>query len=45
MLDSLPFVERYAWFHFSPPTDGQEGTALYASDGTRTTVGAAYRAA
>ncbi|MER5746648.1 glycoside hydrolase family protein [Streptomyces sp. NPDC002225] len=42
MLQSLPFVERYAWFTLS--TGRGDGTGLY--DGTTATqVGAAYRAA
>lgn len=45
MLRALPYVERHAWFHFSPQTDGTEGTALYQSGGAPTTVGTAYRAA
>ncbi|WP_211247697.1 glycoside hydrolase family protein [Cryptosporangium arvum] len=40
MMDGLPFVERYSWFIFSP---GNSGTSLYASDGSPTTIGRAYR--
>jgi hypothetical protein len=43
MLRSLSYLERYAWFQFSPQTDGTEGTALYNEDGTQTTVGSTYR--
>jgi putative glycosyl hydrolase len=41
MLESLSFVERYAWFAL-PATD-DSGTGLYRSDGTATAAGAAYR--
>lgn len=41
MLDSLPYVERYAWFAL--PSQGDD-TGLYAG-GTPTRVGIAYRAA
>lgn len=40
MLQSLPFVERYAWFTLS--TSRGDGTGLYAGT-TATQVGAAYR--
>jgi hypothetical protein len=45
MLESLPFVERYAWFSLPPWTsDGLASTAsLYRDDGTPTPVGAVYR--
>jgi Glycosyl hydrolase catalytic core len=43
MLESLSYVERYAWFAL-PATDGS-GTGLYRPDGTPNAVGAAYRAA
>ncbi|OXS35605.1 glycosyl hydrolase [Streptomyces sp. XY006] len=42
MLQSLPFVERYAWFTLS--TSRGDGTGLYAGT-TATQVGAAYRSA
>ncbi|MFI5954477.1 glycoside hydrolase family protein [Cryptosporangium sp. NPDC051539] len=46
MMDGLSFVERYSWFKFSPPKEGgQAGTTLYNEDGSRTTMGDAYRAA
>jgi hypothetical protein len=45
MLESLPFVERYAWFALPSPTEGGQGTALYHDDATPTPAGAAYRAA
>jgi Glycosyl hydrolase catalytic core len=45
MLESLPFVERYAWFSFGTPTEGGLGTGLYRPGGRRTPMGAAYRAA
>lgn len=43
MLESLSYVERYAWFSL-PATDGS-GTGLYRPDGTPTAAGSAYRAA
>jgi Glycosyl hydrolase catalytic core len=45
MLESLPFVERYAWFAVPPWMDsGILGTTnLYNEDGTPTPVGVAYR--
>jgi hypothetical protein len=45
MLESLPFVERYAWFALPTPTEGGQGTGLYRDDATPTPAGAAYRAA
>lgn len=45
MLESLPYVERYAWFALPSPTEGGQGTALYRNDATPTPAGAAYRAA
>jgi hypothetical protein len=45
MLESLPFVERYAWFSLPPWTS--EGVAsttnLYREDGAPTPAGSAYR--
>jgi Glycosyl hydrolase catalytic core len=43
MLESLSFVERYAWFAL-PATEGS-GTGLYRLDGTANEVGEAYRSA
>lgn len=40
MLESLPYVERYAWFAL--PAD-KPGTGLYAPGGTPNQAGAAYR--
>ncbi len=46
MLDSLPFVERYAWFSLIKYTsNGSENTHLYDGKGQITAVGTAYRAA
>ncbi|HEX5117061.1 MAG TPA: sigma-70 family RNA polymerase sigma factor [Pseudonocardiaceae bacterium] len=42
MLDSLPYVQRYAWFAL--PSQGDD-TGLYQAGGTPTQVGVAYRAA
>ncbi|MFC0540885.1 sigma-70 family RNA polymerase sigma factor [Kutzneria chonburiensis] len=42
MLDSLPFLERYAWF--SLPSQGED-TGLYNGSGQPTQVGLAYKAA
>lgn len=42
MLDSLPYVERYAWFAL--PSKGND-TGLYSNGTTATQVGLAYRAA
>jgi hypothetical protein len=47
MLQSLPYVERYAWFALPTPDDRQ-GTGLYRHDTatpTPTPAGQAYRAA
>lgn len=47
MFESLPYVERYAWFALPTPDDRQ-GTGLYRSDSAApapTPAGAAYRAA
>jgi hypothetical protein len=45
VLESLPFVERYAWFALPPwSADGIAATTnLYDDGGTPTAVGAAYR--
>jgi hypothetical protein len=42
MLQSLSYVERYAWF--SLPAKDANSTGLYSSGTTTTEVGAAYRA-
>jgi RNA polymerase sigma factor (sigma-70 family) len=42
MLDSLPYLERYAWF--SLPSQGDD-TGLYNGSGQPTQVGLAYKAA
>jgi hypothetical protein len=42
MLDSLPYVERYAWFAL--PSQGED-TGLYRDGTTATQVGLAYQAA
>ncbi|GIJ44270.1 RNA polymerase [Virgisporangium aliadipatigenens] len=42
MLQSLSYVERYAWF--SLPAKEANSTGLYSSGSTTTEVGAAYRA-
>lgn len=42
MLDSLPYVERYAWFAL--PSKGND-TGLYSDGTTATQVGLAYQAA
>lgn len=50
MLDSLSFVERYAWYYLSPDQtyDGQNGLALdtaslYKLDGSANPTGLAYQ--
>ena len=45
MLESLPFVERYAWFSMPPWVDPDETVSLYQNGGTATEVGVAYRGA
>jgi hypothetical protein len=47
MLESLPYVERYAWFALPTPTEGGQGTSLYRDQATPspTPAGEAYRAA
>jgi hypothetical protein len=46
MLETLPFVERYAWYSLPPWTkDGSDTTALYYQNGEPTPVGIAYRRA
>jgi len=41
MLDSLPYVERYAWFGLAASAGSQTGTALFQS-GQPTPMGVAY---
>jgi hypothetical protein len=43
MLNSLSYVERYAWFAL-PTSNGSDATGLYRNATTPTPVGAAYRA-
>jgi Glycosyl hydrolase catalytic core len=44
MLETLPFVERYAWFSLPPwNKDGRDRTSLYYEDGGLTPAGVAYR--
>jgi len=43
MLQSLSYVERYAWFAL-PTATGQDATGLYRNGTTPTEAGAAYRA-
>jgi hypothetical protein len=50
MLNSLSFVERYAWFFLSPDQtdDGQNGApldtgSLYTASGSPTPTGVAYQ--
>ncbi len=46
MLESMPFVARYAWFSLTKYTnipEAAENTFLYQADGTPTHVGIAYR--
>jgi len=45
MLESLSYVERYAWFAFPTPKEGGDGTGLYRPGGAATPAGKAYRAA
>ena len=45
MLESLPFVERYAWFSFPTPKEGGLSTGLYSPGGRATAMGEAYRRA
>jgi hypothetical protein len=44
MLQSLSYVERYAWFALPTSTNGQDATGLYRNGTTPTAAGAAYRA-
>ncbi|MFE9250617.1 sigma-70 family RNA polymerase sigma factor [Streptomyces sp. NPDC007088] len=44
MLDSLPYVRRYAWFGL-PAADSGPSTGLYRSGAVETEVGRAYRQA
>jgi hypothetical protein len=44
MLESLPFVERYAWFSLHPWTeDGRDTISLSYQDGSLTPAGLAYK--
>jgi hypothetical protein len=44
MLETLPFVERYAWFSLPPWTKyGSDRTSLYYEDGDLTPAGVAYQ--
>ncbi|HEU4342092.1 MAG TPA: glycoside hydrolase family protein [Candidatus Binatia bacterium] len=43
MLETLPFVERYAWFSLRQSRDGSDRTSLYYRDGNLTPVGVAYK--
>lgn len=45
MMQSLSYVERYAWFALPWPTEGHQGTALYRDGDSPTAAGRAYRAA
>ncbi len=45
MLESLSYVEHYAWFAFPTSTNGQDETGLYRPGGAITKPGEAYRAA
>ena len=44
MLETLPFLQRYAWFSL-PPFESGEPLRLYEKTGNPTPVGLAYRAA
>ncbi|ACU71446.1 RNA polymerase, sigma-24 subunit, ECF subfamily [Catenulispora acidiphila DSM 44928] len=43
MLDSLPYVERYAWFGLAASSGSSTGTALF-QNGAATPMGVAYEA-
>ena len=44
MLETLPFVERYAWFSLSPLMEyGSDRTSLYDKNGDLTPAGGAYQ--
>ncbi len=45
MLQSLAFVERYAWFSHTTPDSGGLGTGLFGVDGVPTPMGLAYSSA
>ncbi|MBV1856224.1 glycoside hydrolase family protein [Catellatospora tritici] len=45
MLQSLSYVERYAWFALPTPKEGNQGTGLYRPGALATAAGRAYRAA
>lgn len=42
LLETLPFVERYAWFAL-PQSKGNDRTSLYYRDGSLTPAGVAYK--
>jgi hypothetical protein len=44
MLESLSFVERYAWFAL-PTSDSGNATGLYRDGSSPTAAGVAYRTA
>ena len=44
MLETLPFVERYAWFSLPPwMKDGSDRNSLYNQDGDLTPAGITYQ--
>ena len=44
MLETLPFLERYAWFSLPPWTkDNSDTTSLYSQDGDLTPAGVTYQ--
>ncbi len=43
MLESLPYLERYAWYAMLPNIGPGSTNQLYEADGTLTVTGAAYR--
>ena len=44
MLETLSFVERYAWYSLSPwMKDGSDRNSLYYQDGDLTPAGVAYQ--
>jgi hypothetical protein len=45
MLQSLSYVERYAWFALPTAKEGHQGTGLYRDGDSPTAAGRAYRAA
>ncbi|SCD62041.1 Glycosyl hydrolase catalytic core, partial [Streptomyces sp. SolWspMP-sol7th] len=44
MLDTLPWLQRYAWFGL-PSAAGEANTGLYRPDGSWTEAGQAFRTA